>query len=57
MMNTFSILRCMKCKAPVNDPDNPDRYKDKEMIMKARIEAGAWEGWLCKCGHYNGLDK
>ena len=47
----------MKCKAPVNDPDNPDRYKDKEMIMKARIEAGAWEGWLCKCGHYNGLDK
>ena len=52
-MPTLTVLRCMKCDARADDPDNP---KDIQVIKTARKTHNSWSGWLCKCGHYNGLD-
>ena len=54
MTSTIFVLRCMKCDTKANDKDNPT---DFETIKKARKANNSYNGWLCKCGHYNGLDK
>jgi len=51
MKITITELRCLKCGIVASDPDNP------KIPFKERQEKYAsWEGWLCKCGYYNGLD-
>jgi len=47
---TLSVFGCLKCGTPANNKDNP---KTTYEIRKAN---NSWEGWLCKCGYYNGLD-
>ena len=50
----FMILRCTECNTPANDPDNPKITY--EMRLKIVEDHNSWNGWLCKCGHYNALD-
>lgn len=50
-MMRIEVLRCTKCDTPATDPDNP-KITGKERQEKY----DSWEGWLCKCGHYNALD-
>jgi len=48
---TITELRCLKCGTVASDLDNP------KISLKERQEKyNSWEGWLCKCGYYNGLD-
>lgn len=56
-MPTLFYLRCMKCDTPVNDKDNPKMTGAVRDEINKNRKRNSWSGWLCKCGHYNGLDK
>jgi len=51
MGHTIIALRCLKCGKKGIDKDNP------KTTMEIRDRHNSYNGWLCKCGHYNGLDK
>ena len=49
-ITVISVCRCHKCGNLADDPNNP------ETTFEIRRANDSWDGWLCKCGYYNGLD-
>ena len=53
---TFYVLRCTKCNNRADDPDNPKVTGELRDKINESRKIPSWDGWMCKCGHYNGLD-
>lgn len=56
-MGTFIALRCSKCDKKGMDEDNPKMTGEVRDKINEDRKWRSYVGWLCKCGHYNPLDK